>query len=127
MHPSGHNFNKTKSKIIVSKTCHPQIKISLTNLFDINISNSLGMYLGFPITDKKPKSKDYQFLIDRMRFRLNNLNAKWISMAGRNTLASSMLNTLPNHIMQLLLLPSKTLSTIGKVQRDFICGYCYRK
>lgn len=89
---SGHNINKNKWKILVSKNCHPQIKNTLTNFFDINISNSFEMYLGFPITHSKPKAKDYHFLIDRMRFKLNIWNAKWLSMAGRSTLAASTLS-----------------------------------
>ncbi|OIT27665.1 putative ribonuclease h protein, partial [Nicotiana attenuata] len=79
-------------------------------------------YLGFPMLNNYPRHKDYQPLLDKMRARLNNWNARWLSMAGRCTLITSTLNTLPNHLMQISLLPTKTLQEIDKIQRDFLWG-----
>ncbi|OIT20739.1 putative ribonuclease h protein, partial [Nicotiana attenuata] len=43
-------------------------------------------------------------------------------IAGRCTLIRSTLNTIPNHQMQLSMLPSRTLQEIDKIQRDFLWG-----
>ncbi|OIT01438.1 putative ribonuclease h protein, partial [Nicotiana attenuata] len=79
-------------------------------------------YLGFPMSGTPPKHKDYLPLIEKMRARLNIWNANWLNIAGRCTLIRSTLNTIPNHQMQLSMLPSRTLQEIDKTKRGFLWG-----
>lgn len=119
---SGQSINMTKSKIIFSKTCSKEIKVDTSNFFGIKSSTSFGIYLGFPIVDSSPKSKDFHFIIDNMRSPLTNWKINYLNMAGRTTLSSSTFASIPNYVMQYTLLPEKVLKTIDKIQRDFIWG-----
>jgi len=119
---SGQNINTTKSKIIFSTNCPTTLTNDITNILDIKKSDSFGTYLGFPILNKHPRPKDYQFIIDKMRAKLTAWKIKFLNIAGRTTLSHSCLNSIPNHYMQFTLLPMNILKKIDKVQRDFIWG-----
>lgn len=80
----------------------------------MSICHAFGKYLGFPITNSKPRAYDFQFVIDNMLTRLATWKSKCLIMAGRCTLASASLNALPHHTMQFSLLPSKSLKIVDK-------------
>lgn len=67
---SGQNINLQKSKIILSKNCPSNIAKEVAKNFNINISNTFGKYLCFPILQKHPNPGDYQFIIDNMQRKL---------------------------------------------------------
>lgn len=118
----GQLINLNKSKLIVSRNCPKHTSKELVKLFNINTSKSFGKYLGYPITNNKPKPSDYQFIIDNMTRKLASWKSNFLSMAGRVTLASSTLNSMPNHNMHYNFLPMKILNLIDKLQRNFIWG-----
>lgn len=101
------NINREKSKLSVSKNYKDSTKKLATSIFDIKISNNFGIYLRFSIRNNNPKHKDHQLIIDKMRARLNNWIVRWLSMRGMSTLVASTFNTIPNHLMQISLLPNK--------------------
>lgn len=119
---SGQIINRAKSKIIISKHYPKSISNNISNLLNINISYTFEKYLGFPITNSITKASDFQYVIDKMLSRLASWKTSCLSMVGRCTLATSCLNSLPTHIMQYTLLPSKTLKNIDKIQRNFLWG-----
>jgi hypothetical protein len=49
-------------------------------------------YLGLPLSDKRLKRADFQRLLDKLMKKLAYWKAKWISMAGRLTLITSVLS-----------------------------------
>lgn len=46
--------------------------------------------------------------------KLNGWETKFLSIAGRTTLAKSSLSSIPNYVMQCISLPAKTLKLIDK-------------
>lgn len=57
-----------------------------------------------------------------MRSSLAIWKSSCLNIAGRTTLASSTLASIPSHVMQYTLLPRKILNSIDKIQRNFIWG-----
>lgn len=119
----GQNINLTKSKIIVSKNCPINTSKAWSKLFNIKISNSFGKYLDFPIINTKPRSSDYQFILDKMDNKMALWKSNFLSMAGRTTLAAASLNSIPNHVMKYSYLPTRIIKHIDKIQKNFICGF----
>lgn len=82
--------------------------------------NTFGKYLGFPIFMKRPANQDFQFLLDNFKTRLSGWKTKLLSKAERVTLVKSTLNTLPNHVMQLIALPLNIIRRLEQYERNFL-------
>lgn len=83
---SGQRINFTKSKSLFSSNVNQQVQTELSTLLNIKITTNVGKYLGFPITNLKPKSTDYQYILDIMNTRLKGWKAKLLTLTGRLTL-----------------------------------------
>ncbi|WMV40696.1 hypothetical protein MTR67_034081 [Solanum verrucosum] len=55
-----------------------------------------------------------------MKRRLAGCKTKFLNLIKRTVLAKATLSSIPSHVMQYIKLPTKTTSTINKVQRDFV-------
>lgn len=69
---SGQNINLQKSRILVSKNCHPNTAQEVASFFNIKIGNFFGKYLSYPILTNHPYPKDYQYIIDNMQRKLSS-------------------------------------------------------
>lgn len=67
---SGQRVNATKSRAVFSPACNTNICALVHQLLNINKSINFWCYLGFPILQKKPTPKDFQYLIDNFRNKL---------------------------------------------------------
>lgn len=80
------------------------------------------MYLGLPISHKRPSRNQVQFIVDKVRTRLATWKTKFLSKAGRMTLISSTLSAIPAYYMQATFLPSSTLQDIDSICNNFLWG-----
>lgn len=80
------------------------------------------MYLGLPISHKRPRRGEVQFMVDKVRSRLANWKTKFLSRVGRAVLINSTLNTIPNYYMQANFFPSTTLSDLDRICNNFLWG-----
>ncbi|KAE8663066.1 hypothetical protein F3Y22_tig00113123pilonHSYRG00209 [Hibiscus syriacus] len=94
----------------------------LLNLALFLMVESLGKYLGTPVIHKRLSSSDYEFILDRMRSKLNGWTTCISSMAGRLTFAKSVLAAIPIYFMQTTLLSTHICSEIDKIIRQFLWG-----
>lgn len=85
-------------------------------------SEDLGLYLGMPLSHQRPRKKDVQMVIDKLRKKLANWKTNFLSKAGRLVLIKSTLNTLPTYYMQTTFLPRSTLKEMDKICNDFFMG-----
>lgn len=89
---------------------------------NIEENTNLGMYLGLPLSHKRPSKGDVQFVIDNVKKRLANWKIKYLSKAGRVCLISSTLATIPTYYMQASHLPALTLKELDKTCNNFLWG-----
>ncbi|KAE8673707.1 hypothetical protein F3Y22_tig00111774pilonHSYRG00034 [Hibiscus syriacus] len=79
-----------------------------------------GRYLGVPLLHNRVTTATYQHIIQRVRDKLAGWVARSLSLAGRISLAKSVLATISFYTMQSTPLPKSTCNEIEKVIRNFI-------
>ncbi|XP_056695812.1 uncharacterized protein [Spinacia oleracea] len=117
---SGHKPNHSKSKLYFSKNTHQDDRSLFTSHLKVNESPDLGIYLGFPLTDRRPSTSQMSHIAKKIRGKLASWKAKCLSKAGRLTLIKSTLSTIANYSMQALALPGKTVDEIDKICSNFL-------
>jgi hypothetical protein len=80
----------------------------------------LGNYLGVPALGKAPRVQDFQYMVDKVKARLTGWKTKHLSLAGRITLAKSVIQAIPIYPMMTMPIPRTCLNEIEKIQRAFI-------
>ncbi|KAJ4756378.1 RNA-directed DNA polymerase (reverse transcriptase)-related family protein [Rhynchospora pubera] len=78
------------------------------------------MYLGLPLTHKKPNRLCFQLLIDKVNARLAGWQSPLLSRAGRLVLTSSVLSSIPIFFMSVFQLPIWVIKAIDRTRRNFI-------
>ncbi|GLT58322.1 hypothetical protein SLA2020_312230 [Shorea laevis] len=96
---SGLKINHEKSKVLFSKNVHAQTRDTLGSLLGLPQTSSLGKYLGIPISPRKLKQADCNFILDKVRSKLAGWKTKFFTMAGRTTLIKFVLAATPNYYM----------------------------
>ncbi|CAN1127155.1 Putative ribonuclease H protein At1g65750 [Linum perenne] len=119
---SGQSVSKNKSRIYFSKNTPRSVKLEVVNLLGIAATPDLGRYLGVPILHGRVTKHTYDYLLDRLDSRLAGWKADNLSLAGRVSLASSVLNSLPCYVMQTASLPLSLCDKIDRKIRNFIWG-----
>lgn len=74
----GQHINFNKSKLLLSASVDSTLSQALSTALNLNIpliATNFGKYLGLPITTNNPKTSDYQYIIDRVTYKLS----KWKS------------------------------------------------
>ncbi|XP_016667495.1 uncharacterized protein [Gossypium hirsutum] len=85
-------------------------------------TDDLGIYLGMPLFHRQVTMNTFKFVMDKVKRKLNNWNAKMLSMARWVTLALSVLLSIPNYFMQTLKIPSSICVEIKKIAWGCIWG-----
>lgn len=79
-------------------------------------------YLGFQLSSARPSKKKVKFITQKTMSKLGPWKAKFLSKAGRLCLISSALNSIPNYIMQCMMLPETTLQNLNSDIAKFLWG-----
>ncbi|KAJ1691520.1 hypothetical protein LUZ63_015675 [Rhynchospora breviuscula] len=116
---SGMALNLTKSSFVPFNLPDTQVE-SLQDLLHCSYTTLPVLYLGLPLTDRRPDRATFQLLIDKLTKRLSGWKAKLLSRAGRLVLASSVLSTIPIFFMSVFKLPVWVIRAIDRIRRDFI-------
>ncbi|KAL1165141.1 hypothetical protein V6Z11_A06G112000 [Gossypium hirsutum] len=64
----------------------------------------------------------FKFVVEKVRRKLDSWDAQMLSMAGRVTLARSVLLSIPNYFIQFVKIPISVCKEIEKIARGFIWG-----
>ncbi|CAN1126705.1 Putative ribonuclease H protein At1g65750 [Linum perenne] len=86
------------------------------------MTRDLGRYLGVPVLHGKITRNTYQPILDRLDSKLSGWKAESLSLAGRVTLALSVLNAIPAYAMQTSVLPCHICEAIDRKIRTFVWG-----
>ncbi|CAN1177926.1 Putative ribonuclease H protein At1g65750 [Linum perenne] len=119
---SGQTINKDKSRVFFSSNMNRRTSRAVSDLLGIAATQDLGRYLGVPLLHGRVKHSTYDFILSRLDVKLAGWKANNLSLAGRVTLASSVLNAIPSYVMQTALLPASICEGIDRKIRYFIWG-----
>ncbi|KAA3453503.1 reverse transcriptase [Gossypium australe] len=88
----------------------------------INSEIKTGRYLGVPLFHDRVTKSTLNFVIEKVRSKLQNWDARKLSLARRITLAQSIFLAIPGYFMQSLAIPKGVCDSLEKIVREFIWG-----
>ena len=112
------NINKTL--MYFSKNVGHRDVVRISNLLGFSVTQDLGKYLGVPLHHTRVSKNMFNDIIDKVEKRLSGWNASHLSLAGRITLAQSVLQAIPIYVMQIVSLPTGVRERIDRACRRFI-------
>lgn len=71
-------------------------------------------YLGYHLKPNNYRIAEWNWLIQKVDWRINNWTFRWLSLGGRLTLAKSVLEGIPVYWFSLGMIPSSIINTIRK-------------
>ena len=77
------------------------------------------IYLGAPLFLSRAPSKDFKFLLDKLKTKLIGWRSKCLSWAGRSALITSVAQAIPNYTMSTFSIPSKICDKLDSDTRRF--------
>lgn len=80
----------------------------------------MGVYLGVPMVYGRVTKSTFHHLLDKVRARLARWKANSLSLAGRITLAQSVLNSILFYTMQVAKIPACLMNELDHICMDFI-------
>ncbi|GMI82239.1 hypothetical protein HRI_001893200 [Hibiscus trionum] len=119
---SGHRVNKRKTEIYFSPNSPPSVQAEISALLEYKQVDRFDKYLGVPVLHARATYTDFNFILDKMKAKLNGWASRTLSLAGRVTLAKSVLAAILVYFMQTCSLPKRVCSEIEKILRQFIWG-----
>ncbi|CAN1164267.1 Putative ribonuclease H protein At1g65750 [Linum perenne] len=119
---SGESISKEKSTCFCSPNTPRSISAGITGVLGFPLTQDLGRYLGVPTLHEKTSARTYQGIVDRIEQKLTGWKAKSLSLAGRVTLAQSVLTSIPAYVMQTAVIPVTTCDAIDRQIRNFVWG-----
>ena len=119
---SGQKINEGKSRLTFSPNTMEEHKVLFQETMNIKESESLGLYLGLPLSHLRPKRREVQFVVEKVRRKLALWKTKFLSRAGRLVMIKSSMNSVASYYMQVTQLPKTTLKELDQICNDFLWG-----
>ncbi|KAA3478688.1 LINE-1 reverse transcriptase isogeny [Gossypium australe] len=119
---SGHKISARNSNMFFSKVVDTSLCDQISQLFGFQNVLNLGSYLGVPLLHDRVTRSTLNFMVEKVRSKLQNWEVRKLSFAGRVTLAQSVLPAIPSYFMQSLVVPKGVCDEIEKIARQFIWG-----
>ena len=119
---SRHKVSIPKTQICFSPNVLVESRWAISKEFGFVEVSDLGRYLGVPLLHSRVTRATYAAILDSMRTRLSGWAARSLSLAGRITLAKSVLLAIPVHLMQSAWLPKGLCDDMERLIRRFVWG-----
>ncbi|KAH1081996.1 hypothetical protein J1N35_021757 [Gossypium stocksii] len=117
---SRYRINSRKTNIFFSKGFDNNLGDFLNGFFGFQKFSNLGHYLGAPILHDKVKNSTLNFVVEKVNNKLSSWDANQFSLAGRVTLAQSVLISIPSYFMQTMMVPKGICDEIERIVRKFV-------
>lgn len=111
-----------KSHVYFSPNVPANLKEKVCENMGIQDTSNLGKYLGFPLRHKGASRGQFNFVVERVLTKLAEWKTKFLSFVGRIVLVKSVMNAIPNHVMQGTTLTAHLCDKLDKFSRDFLWG-----
>ncbi|KAK4252645.1 hypothetical protein QN277_014390 [Acacia crassicarpa] len=122
---SGERVNTAKSSMFFSPRVSREVITQIQSITNMKITAEIGTYLGFPLSRKRKPTATFQYIVERVSAKLATWKANSLSMAGRITLAKSILSSVPLYPMQVAHVPLSICKEVERIQCNFIWGRRY--
>ena len=119
---SGQKVSLAKSTIYFSPNVPTSVQQDISTNLGMLVTEDLGIYLGMPTITSRITKDTFAHLCEKIDRRLTGWKSKYLSLAGRITLAKSTLTTMATYSMQTAKIPRTTCEAIDKKVRRFIWG-----
>ncbi|KAF7838223.1 ribonuclease H [Senna tora] len=120
---SGQRVSAQKSKIFFTKNVNSELRQSILSITNFSPTDDLERYLGMPLLHGRMSRSKFLFILDKVKARLSGWKRNCLSLAGRTTLARSVISSMPYFAMQSTKIPKSICFDIEKHQRQFIWGH----
>ena len=77
-------------------------------------------YLGVPIVKIKPKSSDWNPIVEKIKKKISGWGTAWLNLAGKVVLIKAVLNSYLLYQCSLLLAPGKIINQIEVLLKSFL-------
>ncbi|XP_072074464.1 uncharacterized protein [Arachis hypogaea] len=119
---SGFKINAEKTSILFSKNVPNCKRVGIKEICGFQEVPCLGRYLGAYLTNNRKKKEDFKSIIERTKSKLKGWKANCLSLAGRITLAQTVISPMLNFDMLHTKIPIGICNEVEKCQRKFIWG-----
>ena len=119
---SGQKVSLQKSTVYFSHNVSLLEQRQISEHLGMSATDDMGIYLGMPTLTSRVTRQTYAHLCEKIDRRLTGWKSKYLSLAGRITLAKSTLSTIANYSMQTAKIPRTTCDAIDKKIRRFVWG-----
>uniref|UniRef100_A0A803P323 Reverse transcriptase domain-containing protein n=1 Tax=Cannabis sativa TaxID=3483 RepID=A0A803P323_CANSA len=116
---SGQMINYSKSAVVFSSNANDSLRSSIVDALGVRRMEASEVFLGNPLFFTKSKTRDFNFVVDKVKNRLEGWRCKLLSQAGRTTLLNSVITNIPIYTMSSFLLPNSICGTLDKLARKF--------
>lgn len=99
-----------------------ELAIKIAGAIGMHHTTYMGKYLGVQTIQGRVTNSMFNPLLDRINTKLDGWKMKYLSLAGRQVMALSVLATIPYYTMQVTALPSGVCEAIDMKVRNFIWG-----
>lgn len=117
---SGQKISYSKSKVLFSKNVDSNLANAIASRLQIDRTNDLGKHLGVQSIHGRVTCQTFSELLGRFNGRLEGWKTRTLSIAGKVTLAKSVLSAIPSYTMQTSILLAGICLEIEKRTRRFI-------
>ncbi|CAN1312873.1 Putative ribonuclease H protein At1g65750, partial [Linum perenne] len=119
---SGESVSREKSRVFFSKNVNQNLASSICSTLGMSATRNLGRYLGILVLHGRTTVDKFEYIIERIDHKLSGWKCSSLSLAGRVTLAVSVLNALPAYAMQTCFIPFTICDKIDAKIRSFVWG-----
>ncbi|XP_075087590.1 uncharacterized protein LOC142169603 [Nicotiana tabacum] len=118
-HTSGQMINKTKSSFYMHYSVSSMVSNSIGTITGFSKGEFPFTYLGWPIFYTRRRKDCYNDLIKNVKAKLHSWKWKPLSYGGKSTLISSVLRSMPTHILSVIDPPKNVIEHLHKAFARF--------
>lgn len=119
---SGQKVSLQKSSVFFSNNVSDENKMAISQALKMEVTTDMGRYLGMPTLTSRVTCETFKHLCEKVDRKLSGWKSKYLSMAGRITLAKTTISSLACYSMQTAKIPRTICDNIDKKTRRFIWG-----